>query len=84
MRGAGVGIEVVRVDLERHQPEGHRRWGDRRSGMSFVVRMLGVATFVPALEPMYGTPLAHALADRVDEVQLVEPLQAAGTCSRRR
>lgn len=25
-------------------------------GMSFVVHMLTVATLVPALEPMYGTP----------------------------
>ena len=40
-------------------------------GMSLVVLMLTVATLVPALDPMYGTPLSstclaqHNYADRV-------------------
>jgi len=45
----------MRVELERHQPERGERRGSR-IGMSFVVRMVGPATFEPALEPMYGMP----------------------------
>jgi hypothetical protein len=48
----------VRVDLERD--EGERASASNEAGwtigMSFVVRMVGAATFDPALDPTYGMP----------------------------
>jgi hypothetical protein len=47
----GVRVEVVRVDLKRHERERVERGGSM-IGISLVVLIVGQATFEPALQPM--------------------------------
>ena len=75
-----ISVNVVRVDVEGHQAnrlEGRRvnctktqlvkqiERNQRPMGMSLVVLMLAVATFVPALDPIYGTPCSSTRLHKV-------------------
>ncbi len=52
-RRGRIGVDVVQVDLERHQAERVEASAGWQIGMSLVVRMVGQATLVPADAPMY-------------------------------
>jgi hypothetical protein len=70
VRRARIGVEVVRVDLERHQPE-RVELGGSTIGMSLVVRIVGQATLIPAEAPSVRHAAPRPARERREQAALL-------------